>query len=148
MADKRRWVEGPDGGPWCVMTLGDVPCGYCMGKPGDKACVSCAGAGVIGQRPYAVACGILDRADADWLADRDRLAAEAGALRAALTPFARVRLPDSWPGGCVVDWREAVGKVPGDHSYAHAGYLGIDAQGGPAVDDYRRAALALNGGAT
>lgn len=68
--------------------------------------------------------------------DNAALRAEVESLRAALAPFAAVRLPDSWPGGCVVDWREGEGS---GGRYAYAGYLDIDARGGPTVDDYRRA---------
>ena len=76
-------------------------------------------------------------------ADAARLTAERDALAAALAPFAAVRLPDSWPAECVVDWRESVGND--GHRFAAASYLGIDAQGGPTVADYRAAALAGRG---
>ena len=77
-------------------------------------------------------------------ADVARLTAERDALATALAPFAAVRLPDSWPAKCVVDWREGVGND--GHRFASASYLGIDAQGGPTVADYRAAALAGRAG--
>ena len=91
--------------------------------------------------PFDIIGVVISRSDADLLAHGRRRVAE---LEAALKPFAAVRLPDSWPAGCVVDWRENVGRD--GHRFASASYLDIDAQGGPTVADYRAARQALAGG--
>lgn len=72
-----------------------------------------------------------------------RLAFERDRLRAALSPFAAVGVPDTWSDGCIVSWEEEWGPAPAYEASASIGYLSLACKGAPTVADYRRARAAL-----
>lgn len=64
-------------------------------------------------------------------------------LREALRPFARVAIPHNWPGDCVLAWHDRWAELGQTKHSAFISYLHVEAQGGPTIEDYRKARAAL-----
>jgi hypothetical protein len=136
-----RWVE-PKRGQWSVYEWNRKRC-RCYGAASqhgepeaDPTCEKCSGTGWDGLFPAQIT-DRLSEADA-------RLLAYGGAAVAALEPFARVTLPDTWPADCMLTFRadqDPEGPEAGDPPYPTYFQRGVT--GGPAVDDYRAARAAL-----